>query len=218
MKLYSYCLRYDDGAAPNPFWGICTLVICKPKIRKSARKGDWIVGLGSANSPIGNISDCVVYAMKVTDKMTMEKYDSFCQASYRKKIPNLRSKEYRRQVEDCVYDFTRGTPPRIRLSVHDERNRKRDLGGGYALISNHFYYFGGNPIKLCESLKPIIHDTQGHKSIANQPHVGEFVEWIEGQGYEPNKLYGEPQLKIEFLLDSEACSKCASRDLEDDQD
>jgi hypothetical protein len=23
MKLYSYTIPYDDGAAPNPFWGIC---------------------------------------------------------------------------------------------------------------------------------------------------------------------------------------------------
>ena len=41
-KLYSYCLPYDDGAAPNPFWGTCTLVICKPAIRRTARVGDWI--------------------------------------------------------------------------------------------------------------------------------------------------------------------------------
>lgn len=67
MKLYSYCLRWDDGAAPNPFWGVCTLAICKPAIRRTAKVGDWVVGLGSANSPIGNISDSVVYAMRVTD-------------------------------------------------------------------------------------------------------------------------------------------------------
>ncbi len=38
--LYTYCIPYDDGAAPNPFWGQCTLVICKPRIRKVARPGD----------------------------------------------------------------------------------------------------------------------------------------------------------------------------------
>lgn len=32
--LYTYCIPYDDGAAPNPYWGICTLVICKPVIRR----------------------------------------------------------------------------------------------------------------------------------------------------------------------------------------
>lgn len=49
MKLYSYCIPVDDGAAPNPFWGTCTLTICKPKIRRVAQVGDWIVGVGSVN-------------------------------------------------------------------------------------------------------------------------------------------------------------------------
>lgn len=40
--LFSYILKIDDGAAPNPFWGQCTLTICKPKIRKTADNGDWL--------------------------------------------------------------------------------------------------------------------------------------------------------------------------------
>ena len=62
MKLYSYCLKHDRGAAPNPFWGVCTLVICKPVIRRTADVGDWVVGFGSKNSPIGDVSGKVVYA------------------------------------------------------------------------------------------------------------------------------------------------------------
>jgi Nucleotide modification associated domain 2 len=75
--LFSYCIRYDIGSAPNPFWGLRTLAICKPNIRQSANVGDWVAGTGSAVSPIGNISDKVVYAMRVTHQMTMEDYDRF---------------------------------------------------------------------------------------------------------------------------------------------
>ncbi|MBU1616051.1 hypothetical protein KJ693_12180 [bacterium] len=196
MKLYSYCLKGDDGAAPNPFWGICTLVICKPIIRKHANKGDWIVGLGSTNSPIRNMSDCVVFTMQVTDKITMQEYDNYCQANYPAKIPNRQSKNYRCRVGDCIYDYTQGTSPKIRLGVHDEGNREGDMKGKYALISHHFYYFGDNPVKLPKSLKPIMHPTQGHKSTVNQPYLEEFVSWITNLDYKPNKLYGEPQLKI----------------------
>lgn len=215
MKLYSYCLRYDDGAAPNPFWGICTLVICKPAIRRCANIGDWVVGLGSANSPIGNVSDCVVYAMKVTNKMTMQAYDEYCQQHLTRKIPQWRNgKDYRLRVGDCIYDYSRGEPPQLRWSVHDEGNIKRDLGGEYALMSNHFYYFGDKPIRLPDRLSPIIHATQGHKSDANQPFLEEFINWIEGQGKKPNTLYGEPQLKSEFVIGEEMRAKCARRDLE----
>ncbi len=89
-KIYSYVLRVDDGAAPNPFWGICTLVICKPRIRKSAEVGDWIVGTGSkrvklADGKICDFSNKIVYAMKVTEKMTLCEYDGFCRKNLNKK-------------------------------------------------------------------------------------------------------------------------------------
>lgn len=195
MKLYSYCVPYDCGLAPNPFWGTCTLVVCKPNIRRTASIGDWIVGLGSTNSPVGNISDCVVYAMKVTGKMTMRKYDEYCRASFQCKIPECNAEDYRLRVGDCIYDYSKGDPPKRRPSpVHSPRNRNRDLRGENALLSSHFFYFGDKPVKLPDNLRQIIHARSGHKSNANQPYLQGFITWIEGNGHEPNKLYGEPQL------------------------
>lgn len=216
MKLYSYCLRWDDGAAPNPFWGICTLAICKPAIRRTARVGDWVVGLGSANSPIGNISDSVVYAMRVTDVRSLWGYDILCQAKYSGKIPDWSNKDFKRRFGDCIYDYSQGSPPKLRVSVHSERNRETDLGGVNALISGHFYYFGDNPILLPENLTPLAHKQQGHKVKANQSYAEQFVQWLDDSPYEPNKLYGDPQLKSEFELGADIRSKCAERDLEDD--
>ena len=40
-KIYSYVLKIDDGAAPNPFGGICTLTICKPIIRRKSSVDEW---------------------------------------------------------------------------------------------------------------------------------------------------------------------------------
>jgi hypothetical protein len=218
MKLYSYCLRFDDGAAPNPYWGICTLAICKPAIRRTANVGDWVVGLGSANSPIGDISNGVVYAMKISDIRSLWGYDILCQTKHQGKIPDWHSTDFRRRVGDCIYDYSEESPPKIRLSVHDERNRKRDLSGENALISNHFYYFGDHPIELPQDLSVLIHNQQGHKVKANQSYLERFVEWIEHLSYEPNELYGEPQLKSEFEIDSDIRSKCAGRDLEDEDE
>jgi Nucleotide modification associated domain 2 len=216
MRLYTYCLRYDDGAAPNPYWGICTLVICKPAIRRTAEIGDWIVGLGSANSPIGDISDCVVYAMKVTDKMTMRGYDEYCASKYPKKIPDWRNRTYSRRMGDCMYDYKAGAIPKLRWGIHNEDNKIRDLSGKYALISKHYYYFGDHPIKLPHELRSIIHDTQGHKVDLNQPYVESFVNWIENLDYRPNKILGEPQLKKELSRSTDFQAKCSIRDLEED--
>jgi hypothetical protein len=213
-KLYSYCLRYDDGAAPNPFWDCCTLVICKPKIRRTAQVGDWIVGLGSTNSPIGDVSDGVVYAMKVTEKMTIRDYDEYCQESLIQKIPDWQNRsDYRRRVGDCIYNYSHRESPKLRPSVHNDSNRERDLGGEFALLSTHFFYFGDRPVKLPNFLKPIIHSTQGHKSRSNQPYFEKFVEWINQ--FELNKLLGEPQLILSLSDGDDVCAKCAARDLED---
>lgn len=214
MTLYSYCVKHDSGAAPNPFWGICTLVICKPKIRKTANIGDWIVGLGSTNSPIGDISDCVVYAMQVTEKMSLKEYDNYCKDFLPNKIPNRKSRIYDLHVGDCIYDYSTEPFPKLRWSVHTKENRNTDLSGKFALLSTNFYYFGDKPIQLPKDLHPIIHRTQGHKSDANFPYIEIFIKWIENSDYEKNKLIGKPQLKKERF--SELKLKCSKTDLEDE--
>src|SRR2546429_3618769 len=159
MTLFSYCLRYDDGAAPNPYHGICTLTICKPAIRRVAKPGDWVVGLGGSHSPIGDISGHVVYAMRITKRLSLRDYDTFCRRQLRGKIPKWTSKDFIARVGDCIYDFSRPRRPLLRDSVHGEQNRKVDLGGRNALLSEHFYYFGDHPVQLPAHLRPIVHQT-----------------------------------------------------------
>ena len=76
MKLYSYCIPVDNGAAPNPYWGVCTLTICKPDIRRTASIGDWVIGTGAKNvKGHGDLSNKLVYAMLVTNKMTLKEWN-----------------------------------------------------------------------------------------------------------------------------------------------
>jgi len=191
-KLFSYCIPHDTGAAPNPFWGTCTLVICKPAIRRAAQVGDWVVGTGSVNSPIGDIGGRLVYAMKVTAVMTMQEYDDYTRRKLRGKIPRWNSSDYRLPVGDSIYDFSKN-PPSLRKSVHGIENRSRDLRGRNALISKHFFYFGDQPVKLPHRLKPLSHRGQGHRSKSNEPFFLEFVRWIHSLGYRPNSVLGRPQ-------------------------
>lgn len=220
MKLYSYCLRYDDGAAPNPYWGTCTLAICKPAIRRTANDGDWVVGLGSKNSPLGDISKRVVYAMRVTRILRMHEYDRHCRGALPGKIPDWRHPDFRRRVGDCIYDFSTDRVPAVRQSVHTDANRETDLGGVNVLLSNHFYYFGSNPVELPDDLLPIVHQTQGHKSHANEEFAHPFVQWIDGRGVAPTSLLGEPQMKAAILAmpPEEFSSLCSKHNEEDNED
>jgi hypothetical protein len=212
MLLYSYCLRYDDGAAPNPYWGVCTLAICKPAIRRTAKVGDWVLGLGSRRSPMGSVSGRLVYAMKISKVLSMAGYDEYCRKSLPGKIPRWTSFDFRRKVGDCIYDFRHKIRPRLRPSVHTEANRETDLGGVNVLLSKHFYYFGDQPIKLPRDLLPIVHQTEGHKSRANAPYFDRFVSWLESAGYRRNAILGNPQGKAEILsLSAERCRQVCSK-------
>ena len=206
--LYSYCIPYDNGAAPNPFLGVCTLVICKPVIRRTAKKGDWIVGTGSMQNGFANR---VVYAMEVTQTMTMQEYDEYCKDELPGKIPNWNSEIFEEKVGDCIYDFSR-TPPVLRRSVHNEGNRERDLGGECALLSDHFYYFGNKPLDLPVDLLGIVKQGQGHKSISNAPHFRPFIDWIIEKKWAKNNVHSEPQSKHLFITNDNYKSECAIKD------
>ena len=210
MRLFSYCIPVDDGAAPNPYWGVCTLAICKPKIRSVAKIGDWIAGVGSKNVQGVSYENKLVYAMKVTQRFTMQEYDEHCRSQLPNKIPDVDHTEYNRKVGDSIYDYST-IRPTLRKSVHNQLNECRDLGGKYVLLSNHFYYFGDQAIDIPFELLPIVNQRQGHKSNANEPYKLDFVDWIEKTQYEPNRLYGKPQLILDFskYKDSNVCkSEC----------
>lgn len=71
MKLYSYVVARDFGFAPNPFYEICTLATCKPRIRAYASVADWVVGTGGAKYGLrGNL----VFAMIISEILTFNEY------------------------------------------------------------------------------------------------------------------------------------------------
>jgi hypothetical protein len=86
MKLYSYVVARDFGFAPNPFFGFCTLATCKPKIRKHASRGDWIIGTG-AKTKYG-YQGRLIYAMQVSEILTFDKY--WNDPRFIRKRPNLK--------------------------------------------------------------------------------------------------------------------------------
>lgn len=195
MRLFSYCIPFDDGKAPNPFWGDCTLAICKPKLRLTAAVGDWVAGTGSRRSPVGDISGELVYAMRVADKLPMSAYDALTKSELRRKIPPAIGGDPRQVAGDSIYDFSDPARPRRRPgSAHGEAEKRKDLSGQYVLLSTHFYYFGDKPVALPGGLKPIVNQGRGHKSVANDAYAARFVEWVEGLGYTPGTLVGSPQI------------------------
>jgi hypothetical protein len=203
-RLFSYTVATDDGAAPNPFHGMCSLAICKPRIRSAAEIGDWVAGLGSKNTNGRDLSGHLVYAMRVDDILTLEQYDQRAAANWADRIPDIKSKDLTKRLGDCIYDYS-SSMPKQRPSVHGPGNIKRDLGGRNVLLSWDFYYFGRNAISLEPELMSICHQTQAHKSDANAPYFDKFVKWIRGYGCPGTGQVGWPDHTIDWTKQDQEC-------------
>jgi hypothetical protein len=68
------------------------------------------------------MSGKVIYAMLVSEKMSLQKYDERSGADWPFRIPDVSSKSLVKRLGDCIYDYSRGTPPRQRLGVHSDIN------------------------------------------------------------------------------------------------
>ncbi len=183
-RLYTYTIPNDHGFAPNPFYGVLTLTCCKPRTRKVAQVGDLIAATTAADFAGGR--GLLVYAARITDKMTMADYRDWAAADCPGKLPSRGEavrKDHRRLVGDAMYfQDEAGEWHRDPAGGHEPREMPNDLKGRYTLLSRFpdFAYFGGDPVELPPHLRPVIHFGRNHKGPANDPYVADFEAWFDG--------------------------------------
>jgi hypothetical protein len=196
MNCYSYVISRDFGFAPNPFYGYCTLATCKPRIRKSASIGDWVIGCGAAAH---KRSGFLIYAMQVNEKLDFNDYWSRKEFEYKKPIMNGSLKQ---MYGDNVYHYDCDQGRWIQSDCHhshedgteNEKNMKRDLSSLHVLISWRFWYFGGSAIEIPKRFRQKGFDIscfgRSHRITNNESLITQFISWIEnivGPGY-----HGDP--------------------------
>lgn len=180
MRLFSYVVRYDMGFAPNPFEGYCTLATCKYKIRNTADVGDWVVGTGSVEN-VGNSK--LIFLMKVTEKLTFDKY--WEDERFESKKPNMNG-SLKVRNGDNIYRKDRDNWIQANSKHSNEDgsenkdNKDYDLESINVLISDYFYYFGKSAIVIPNEFKSVINPGIGHKSNFQEELIEKFVKWVEG--------------------------------------
>lgn len=155
-KVYFYKVTVDDGIAPCPQDGMLTLGVCKPAIRRTARAGDYLVGIGSNDW----YPDKLIYVARVGDPIVGPDY-------------------YRRNGvywdrRDCIYEHLSGSRyqwlNRGGRRVHDPARmpdqKNRDVGhcqgrsNAVVLPSTEFAYFGrdlaGHSAKVWECFPDVL--------------------------------------------------------------
>lgn len=181
-------MEHDFGLAPNPFGRYCTLAVCKPTIRNSSKLklGDWVIGTGSKalgkatgrNQIVGNL----IYAMQVSERISLEEYWLDQRFEYKKPIMNgslvtmYGDNFYHKDgsgnwiQEDSAHCNLDGTCNTEHLET--------DTNGTNVLISEHFFYFGDKAPKIPSELKDVCHTTQGQKVVQPTLLATDFLSWL----------------------------------------
>lgn len=196
MKLYSYVVARDFGFAPNPFFGFCTLATCKPKIRKYASVGDWIVGTG-AKVAYG-YQGRLIYAMQVSEVLDFEAY--WNDERFRQKRPNLTGSLaviygdniYHRLGKRWVQADSHHS---LEKGRRNQANLEWDTGIDRLLVATKFVYWGSSAPMIPNRFRSFGKEKQdvcagrGHRVFHNELPAA-FAAWLE----EENKwgVQGEP--------------------------
>lgn len=149
-SIFKYVITHDTGTAPCVDNSLLSLCICKPKIRRAANAGDWVIATGS-KVRVSKVPK-IVFAAKITKIISMETYAL---------EDNKRS--------DSIYEFDGFSLIHNGSSIHsDEKAQAADKSGLNCLLSHKFWYFGQNAIELPSDLYSLYHYGRGHGKINDE--------------------------------------------------
>jgi len=194
MRLHSYIVEHDLGFAPNPFHEICTLAACKPRIRKYAKIGDYIIGTGSKKR---QINGRLIYIMRIGEIVGFDQY--WTDQRFARKKPVMNGSVSQR-YGDNIYHYGQGCDRWLQEdSFHSQENGVAHVGNlqtdtgitDRVLIADWFIYWGGVAPLIPPEFADFVQITQGHKAINDEQRIASFVSWASSEG-EANSVVGDP--------------------------
>lgn len=195
-RVYVYVVDRDFGFAPNPYHGICTLATCKPAIRRTAKKGDWVIGVGG--SRLKATGRCI-FAMQVSEKISFNDY--WFNPVYNDKKP-VRNGSKRMVAGDNIYLKNQEDGTWSQADSHHSNpdgtinisNLENDTQTDNVLISNRFYYFGNSAPEVPQAIFNSINYKNGigHRNYALEECM-DLLQWLETNFSDSlNKVVGKP--------------------------
>lgn len=174
-SVFSYIVTHDTGFAPNPFWGYCTLACCKPTIRRTARPGDWVVGLAPRSG------ECrIIYAMEIAETLPYDRY--YRDDRFRAKRPDFHGGIVGKCGDNIYRPLPGGGFAQLRSmhskgAMEDLKGKEHDLKGRGALIAKRFWYFGSRAVDLPNSLSWLMVG-RGHRRCRGADAVAALEQFL----------------------------------------
>lgn len=144
-RIMRYILPHDTGMAPCIDDGLVSLATCKPVIRRTALRGDWVLGFRPSPAPHG----LLIWAAQVAEVVPIEAYE-----------PRFRGRM------DAVYrpDGSGGFK-RLRPEYHPTAAQlHKDVSAPVLVFKpQSTWYFGSDPKMLPEQLLHLSARGVGHR-------------------------------------------------------
>ena len=182
VRVYIYVVARDFGFAPNPFHGFCTLATCKPRIRRKAEVGDWVIGMGGDRL---NATGKCIYAMRVSAKVNFNDY--WTNPAYMDKKP-VRNGSRKMMVGDNIYYFESANQKWQQADSHHSNtdgsinihNLENDTQTDKVLISDHFVFFGTEaPVVPKSLLEAIGYENRRNYRVFEYPVCDALINWLQ---------------------------------------
>lgn len=198
MATLTYRLNHDLGFAPNPFFGWCTLACCMPKIRRSAKVGDIVVGMAGSDKAagLGRIHPQVIYWMRVAETPGFDAY--WADPRFVAKRPQVGGPKMK-AVGDRTYRHEPGAPDwSFDASMHyvpgapqkDGGHVVKDTSVDRLLLGSEFTYWGASGPRLTAELLQLFPVSRGHKRPDPSALLDRLHDFLKID--EPLGLQGEP--------------------------
>lgn len=199
VRVFVYVVVTDSGFAPNPFFGFCTLATCKPRVRRSAAAGDWIVGVGSAQR---RWEGKLVYVMRVDETLCFDEY--WRDPRFALKRPDLGG-DAERHCGDNIYHRDRATGCWVQApGCHSHSDGtphcghiERDTSPPRVLIAREFAYFGADAVEIPLRFRPwrgvdYFTRIRGHRCNLPEDLRDRFAGWLARLAAEAGGMAGAP--------------------------
>lgn len=185
MKVWTYVIATDSGAAPNFDEPFATLAICKPLIRRSAGVGDMLIAFsGRALSPEPH---SVRWAGIVSEVLDFSTY--WRDPRFETKKPD------RSSTPDNIYEPLGTRYRQIDNPIHGPGNVTTDLRGNHVLVFGRTWYFGPAAPRLPATFGlHMVTGRRGHRlHHLKDPLARELIVWLDDNllELEPNDLANE---------------------------
>lgn len=193
---FSYIITRDFGFAPNPFHGVLTLATCKPKIRKAAQIGDYLIG--NSNKGTGNK---LIYTAIVDEILTFDEY--WNDDHFQCKKPTMNG-SFKTLYGDNIYHHENGewiqanSHHSLENGLVNHANLDKDTGTtDRVLICREFFYLGTSMIDIAERFPNCVHHIIGHHQVA-EADCKALWQYLE-EKYPEKGLIDVPNLFRSFI-------------------